>query len=423
MTKPNVTPSTGYAPVPGPGYPNHPEHAHPEARVLLYSQRNSDRWAWQAANYEIEDVIAEVDRVHLVAPQRRRLTRAQHAAEWVRNRAKGREWNQLVPHVQPRTVERDYDLFFGIFQFPYELPRLDFLRDWRRRCRKAVCVIHELWRPKLKQIEAYLPALDQFDHVFLANRSSVEPLAGRISATVSYLPFSIDVERFTPYPEPPPRGTDHYSMGRRSPAVHAALLDLVERERLTYLYDTLLVSRVRDYREHRLLVANMAKRSRYFSAYRINDNAERLEKTGGEEGLALRYFEGAAAGAVLLGSRPQCVEHDECFDWEDSTVDVAFDGSDLHAVLDSLDADPERVARIRRDNVVNSLRRHDALYRWQQVLDAAGLPHTPAMAARGERLERLAQLALADSSELADAGGAVRRGAWAGDRRAAASPR
>ncbi len=43
-------------------------------------------------------------------------------------------------------------------------------------------------------------------------------------------------------------------------------------------------------------------------------------------------------------------------------------------------------------NVTNSLRRHDWVHRWTQVLDAAGLPHMEPMRQRVDLLERLAAM-------------------------------
>jgi Glycosyl transferases group 1 len=365
-----------------------------DARVLVYSQRRSNRLIWQTTTYELEDLILSIDRARLLspAPSEHALS---NAVDHLHGYLTGRPWVGSVPYVQPTTVERDYELFFSVFQFPYQLPLLRHLHHWRKRCRKAVCLILELWRPGIERYARYLSVLEQFDHVFIGNRVSVEPLAKRLKVPCSYLPPGIEAQALSPYPNPPERVIDCYSFGRRSPGVHAALLEMAERTRLTYVYDTLDANRVHDYREHRRLVANLCKRSRYCFAFRLNDNAERARKTGGEDGLALRFFEGAAAGTVLLGSKPRCAEHDECFDWPDSTINIAFDGSDVRDVIAALDAQPDRVARIRRSNIVNSLRRHDFLYRWERVLDAACMAHTPGMAQRRDRLEQLAQLALA----------------------------
>lgn len=372
------------------------ERASPGARVLLYSQRNLELSPWLVSQYEFEDVIAGIDRVRMLAPGQpdsrplgRRLVRMVH------NRTRLARGGWRVPLVEPVQVEGEYDLFFAIFHFGHQLPHLEQLRGWRERCRTAVCFIVEMWTSYVDQYERYLPLLDAFDHVFLLNRGTIQRLSRHTSAPISFMATGVDTERFAPVPHRPERTIDFYNFGRRSPVTHAALMRLVEQEGRSYVYDSLRGAML-DYREHRTLVANLMKRSRYFLAYRINDSAERQDRTAGEEGLSTRYFEGTAGGAVLLGSRPRCTEYDECFDWPDATIEIPFEADDIGDIVAELEEQPERLAAARCRNVTNALRRHDWLYRWQQVLDVAGLAPTPAMAARAERLERLARLAEAD---------------------------
>lgn len=373
------------------------ERASPGARVLLYSQRNLELSPWLVGQFEFEDVISAVDRVRLLAPGRAQPRHAGHRfARMVQNRMRLAGGGWRVPALDPVQVDGEYDLFFACFHFAHQLPQLEQLRGWRERCRTAVCFVVELWTSYIRQYERYLPLLDQFDHVFILNRGSIEVLSRHTSAPVSFLATGVDAERFAPVPLRPERVIDFYNFGRRSPVTHAALLRLVEQEGRTYVYDS-LKGAMMDFREHRQLVANMMKRSRYFFAYRINDSAERQERTQGEEGLSTRYFEATAGGAVLLGSRPRCSEYDECFDWPDATIEIPYEADDIGDIVAELEAQPARLAAARRNNVTNALRRHDWLYRWQQVLAVAGLGATPAMAARADRLERLARMASGDA--------------------------
>ena len=64
-------------------------------------------------------------------------------------------------------------------------------------------------------------------------------------------------------------------------------------------YQDMAVMEPLDYRQHRELFANMAKRSRYFlvSPAKI----DRTDETRGQVEIGHRYFEGAAAGAVMIG--------------------------------------------------------------------------------------------------------------------------
>ncbi len=153
-----------------------------------------------------------------------------------------------------------------------------------------------------------------------------------------------------------------------------------------YEFDSVCPERVWDTAEHREHLAGVLKRSRYVIVNPGKYN--RLSETSGQQELGFRFFEGAAAGAVMIGSAPRIQSFDDNFDWTDAVIEVD-DGSVLESIA-TLDLDPDRLDRIRRDNVTNSLRRHDWVHRWQQVLDAVGLPTSESIEARKRELERLA---------------------------------
>jgi hypothetical protein len=178
-------------------------------------------------------------------------------------------------------------------------------------------------------------------------------------------------------------------MGRRSDPVHRVLLDLAERNKIFYSYDVVRNFSVIDYREHRGMLANLIKRSRYFISYKHNVNIAGV--TGGQEALGVRYFEGAAGGAVMIGIPPDCEEYRDAFDWDDAVIPVPYSPADVGAILSELDAQPHRLARVSRKNVVSCLLRHDWAYRWEQILYSVAIEPTPALAARKATLWELAQ--------------------------------
>lgn len=140
---------------------------------------------------------------------------------------------------------------------------------------------------------------------------------------------------------------DVYSCGRRSPAVHQRLLGRAQQQGLTYLYDTLGNALFRDHAEHRSLLTNVMKRSAFFIAHSINDPPVMHDRTEGQDAtLGARYFEGAAAGAVLLGSRPQTPVFDDALPWDDAVVPLRYDGTDTVEVLTDLVAQPDRLADV-----------------------------------------------------------------------------
>ena len=117
---------------------------------------------------------------------------------------------------------------------------------------------------------------------------------------------------------------------------------------------------------------------------------------GGKETRFVRYlphpsiFEGAAAGAVLLGTVPQARAFREQFDWPDAVVDIPTGDRGVEQLFAQLDADPKRVHAIRAANVRHSLRRHDWCHRWRTILETIGMEPRPALSSRVESLNRAA---------------------------------
>lgn len=215
------------------------------------------------------------------------------------------------------------------------------------------------------------------------------------------MPPGIDTTLFCPYPDPPQRVIDVCSIGRRSAITHQRLLRMASENGLFYLHDSIAGDRAIHSAEHRALLANVSKRSRYFI---VNPALiDRSEIRGNQMEMGNRYFEGAASGTIMLGERPDNREFDGLFDWPDALIHLPYDSSDIDRIINELDAQPERQARIRRSNVVQSLMRHDWVYRWEAVLKAVGLEPTVELLQRKERLSRLAEAVKGYDSRTGDA--------------------
>jgi hypothetical protein len=223
-------------------------------------------------------------------------------------------------------------------------------------------------------------------------RDSVAALSEAIGKPCHWLPDAVDMLRFTPYPDPPARVIDVYSIGRRRKEIHGALLNAAQRNDIFYVHDTFggSMSDVLNYREHRDFLSNMAKRSRFFVV--APAKAGVLEETAGQIEIGARYYEGASAGAVMIGHAPECEAFRELFPWQDAVVPLQADGSDVIRVLSDLEAEPERISAISRRNAAEALLRHDWVYRWKEILRVAGIEPSPRMESREQRLRDLAEL-------------------------------
>jgi hypothetical protein len=360
--------------------------------VCIPTSRNLTRKAFQCGLYEAQDVM-----IHLGAEMLgfEATSRFKYAQPMQR---KFLYWDpsgaiaNFNPALIPQRLGCEYDLFVVACHSYWDLLYLNAIKDWRDKCKVKVCWISELWASLIpKYRRHWLHLLKQFDHIFLSSHGSVAPLSEVIEKPCRWLSGGVDTLRFTPYPNPPARVIDVYSVGRRQPRIHEALLDAVGRRGIFYVHDTFQGAEAEpyDHRQHRDIYGNVAKRSRFFMVApgKVNEQKE----TGGQVELGFRYFEGASAGAILIGQPPDCHGYRECFPWRDAVITIRTDGSDVMDVLNDLMAQPERMAAISKRNAVESLFRHDWLYRWKEILRVAGIQPWAAMEARERQLHKLAK--------------------------------
>ena len=255
----------------------------------------------------------------------------------------------------------------------------------------------------MQEIPEYLlELLADFDHVFIGISHPAQEVARIVGRPCTYLPLATDVVRFAPWPKPPLRAIDVCNIGRRSAVTHAALVRMARERRIFYYYDTVRASgergkqltfRVGNASEHRLLLAGLLQRSRYYVSNRARVNEP--EVTEGREEISARFYEGVAAGAALIGVPPRSAEFRRQFDWPDAVIEIPFDCPDIAERLQALDADAGRIERIVRENVRQAALRHDWIYRLRTVFETLGLAPTGGMLAREERLRSLAAMASA----------------------------
>jgi hypothetical protein len=365
-------------------------------RICLPTARQFNRMAFQCGHLEAQDVLAACDDVDLVGLQPRPGFASR--LRWLRRlmyRDVSRRLAFVNPGLEPVRLTKDYDLLIVMCQGYWDFLYVNAIEGWKDRCKTSICWIDELWAADLPFYKYWLPSLRRFDHVVVAMHGTVDALSDRLERRCHWVPAGIDALRFTPFPDPPPRVVDVYSVGRRLDIVHQALLTCAEKHRLFYQYDTLQtgVSEAADHREHRDLYAGIAKRSRFFVVAPGKVNVP--EETRGQSEVGFRYYEGAAAGTVMIGQAPDGEPYRQLFDWPEAVVPMQPDGSDVADVLSELSADPGRVDRIGRRNAREALLRHDWIYRWRRILEVAGLAPGPGIEGR-ERMLR----------EMADAGSA-----------------
>lgn len=368
-------------------------------RVCMATARKFKKRAFHCGHYESQDVLAEIADVDLVLLEPE--SGYQFKESWQRRLLYKDVSRRLIfanPGLKKVRLNKEYDLFVAGCQTHQDLLNINAIEGWKDHCKISVCWIDELWASMIPHYRFWIHALKKFDYVFLGCKGTVAALTTAIDRPCKWVSGAVDTLRFSPYPDPPERVIDVYSIGRRWEEIHQRLLCHGQGKGRFYLYDTFQggLTEVQDYRQHRDLFANVAKRSRYFMV--APGKMDAPEETQGQVEVGHRYYEGAAAGTVMVGQAPDCDAFRELFPWDDPVIHVEPNGSDVCEVLTRLDSEPERVAALSRRNASQALLRHDWVYRWKEIFETARIPPSAQMAARERRLAELAELAAASST-------------------------
>jgi hypothetical protein len=233
----------------------------------MVTARSVARHAFRCGLYDGEDVFSAIDDVDLIQ------FRPSKGSELKRVIQRKAIWHDFTGRLvlvnvafEPVKLMEDYDLLIVYLPFPGEMTYLSAIPDWTGRCRTSICWIDEMWAADVPRLKPFLSALDRFEHVVIGCHGTVEALSDSIGRQCLFVPTAVDAIRFTPCPDPPPRVIDIYSMGRRREVQHQAILRAAAEKKMFYLYDTFTASlaEVPNAREHREMIANIAKRSRFF---------------------------------------------------------------------------------------------------------------------------------------------------------------
>jgi hypothetical protein len=325
--------------------------------------------------------------VELLAPSKDKYFNLRYR---IANRVAKQSTIALNPGIRKIKIRNTYDLFIAICAFPKDLLNLTIENNWKYFCKTSVCLIDEMWITLLYRQGCFLKILEKFDYVMMYYSQSVIPVSKIIGNRCYFLSPGVDAIQFCPHPNPPKRVIDIYSYGRMSLITHKKLLENSKNNKMFYIYDTRAGSEAMNSFEHRLLLANTAKRARYIIVY--PGLIDRPDIRGNQSETGNRYFEGAASGAIMIGECPTNEEYGKLFNWKDVVIPLPYDSENIDKIIMELDQQTDRQEEIRRNNVVQSLRRHDWVYRWERILDIVGLKPMPGLLERKKRLLHLSEI-------------------------------
>ncbi len=374
-------------------------------KTLGFSVRKIKTLVGYSSLYEFEDFISEVSDVDLIEVQDfKNIDKSRKVFKVLRKLdSSGRLSQLLAPSFIPERsrfyLDKKYDLLIYTFNSVFELFLFQAVQGWQNKAQHKACFINEFWEPELEDSDYLIELTKDFDHIFLGLHHSVDTITRLTGKPCSYLPLGVDALKFNAFTtSAKPLGIDICNIGRRSDVTHKALLEFARQNNWFYYYDTVSTARVadpglhitfhvKDHREHRSLYSNLLKHSRYFIANRAMVN--RFKSESGKDEIPARYFEGCAAGTVMLGEPPNNPVFRDYFGWEDAVIAVPFDAPHIGEIIAELEAQPTRLATIQRNNTIQALLKHDWLHRLRVIYDTFALPYTPAMEERATQINAL----------------------------------
>lgn len=367
------------------------KHREHKPRILVISVRG---FRFQVANcsiYEFEDMLCSLEGAQLYAPEQEfPVARAMYRVAKYATRS-DRIASSVSPFPTEILLENEYDFLFAVLDNPWQMHLLESIKNWRDKCRYKACYIMETWKPSFDDWRLAYEPFKNFDQIFSGTVHCVEALAKATGVPCGYLPPGVNALKFCPYPNPLQRVIDVCCVGRRSPKVHQSLFQHSQQDHsFYYYYDTVKNQNleIENAQEHRAKLISLLQRSRYNIAAHAKFNS--IKETGGCQEIGSRFFEGVAAGTVMLGTPPKGDAFLRYFDWEDAVVKVDFQQQDVLDIIQEFDAQPEKIASISRRNIVNALLKHDWVYRWRAVLATFDFKPSQAIIEREQYLQTLA---------------------------------
>lgn len=270
-------------------------------RVLVPTSRSWYRIVSAGAILDFENAMAEsavVDFVDVPPLGRRARIRA------------------AVSERRPRRIalSGDYDLcFLAVFQ-PEDVRALAFLEGLRRRCRRVVVYVFDAWAGSAASLRRHRELWRLCDQVFVSFPAAVDAWRPELRCPVDYLPQAIDPARFHPEPNRP---IHVLSVGRRLESVHRHLVDIASRHGLWYQFSESRAPVAIDLEDSQLLLARLCRSARIQICWPLeltHAESRRVGYTPADGSpITARWFEAAASGSIVMGSKPASPEFDRLF--------------------------------------------------------------------------------------------------------------
>jgi hypothetical protein len=330
--------------------------------IYIISERNTNNHVAWGTSYEFEEIIVRTCSSQLIAPERFRFR------------------NRLDLLLQPLTTHfyckpkkfqfaNEPNVLLLIGMGPGTLKMLDTLRQWRQKCDIVAAYIIDLYPISLNRLDRKI--VNQLDHLFISYEQMLKPVKRKFKTPVTFIPQACDVLTHGTYGGDRP--FDIIGYGRQIPKIHEQLKKEFNapQSQTLYFHSTFKYPDVKDWKEDRLLFWQMMRRTKLSLAYCFKKTSPEL--AFGVSPLTARWFEGLAAGCVMVGYSPTGAEVKYLLDWPDAIIELPNNPQDSFSFIKELLKQEEYLKVVSRRNYMESLARHDWRYRLKDMLSTLGI--------------------------------------------------
>jgi hypothetical protein len=222
----------------------------------------------------------------------------------------------------------------------------------------------------------------------------VEGLRKRLNIPVSFVPLACDVvHKGSANCD---RSVDVLAYGRVWEAYVRELDDYFLDSHCSRLYMTSFSHpRAPDWRQQRKQFWGVLSRTKISIAFAPNETHSRFM---GLPVISARWYEGLAAGCLMVGRKPASEKFGELFDWTDAAIQLPDSAREAPAFIEDLLEQPDRLRQAHARNYLMMLRRHDARLIFKSMCQTLGIDiprrahdEIEALELQIERMSRLAR--------------------------------
>jgi hypothetical protein len=269
---------------------------------------------------------------------------------------------------------------------PRDVFSINSIKNWKKSCHCSIIYFDEIWISQINNNRSAIKIMSEFDFIFSGCNASCDIINKLTNKPCYYLPPAVNIFSFIPWPVSTKRVIDVFSIGRRNEQHHEELLQLSDKGEIFYLYDTVYSGNLhtKDYKAHRNLISSLIKKSKYFMV--DIPKFDLIQETNKQCEIGYRYFEGSAGGSLMLGRKPEGSKFEEFFGWDNSVLEVDQKTGGITSLVKELNKNEDFVTKQRKKSILNSIERNDWAYRWENILESAGLSVNKKVLERKSRL-------------------------------------